>query len=244
MKKLITAITASLILATGAMSNILEQDKQITCKLFVSENYLINKLKSSNTLEEVFSYMKSVEENAEESVQRMKSYVITSGAEGIGMGMQQFKGDLSIDLLKNIGIGTNTKLTWANLALNYNLFIGYLHNNNELDELINFYNAVLIDKINEKNKNKIPKEINDKIATIDYFLDARDLGFPYYFDFTSLGNKKFNELFKHIALQDFREALQLMKTENANAETQKVIDSIVEACKSDQTKTLIDLINY
>ncbi len=244
MKKLITAITASLILATGANSNILDQDKQIACKFFVSENYLINKLKSEDTVKHVLLYIKSVEENAEKSVQTMKSVVLTSSAEGVGLAMQQFKGDLSVDLLKNIGIGTNTKLTWANLSLNYYLFIGYLHNNNELDELTNFYNTVLIDKINEKNKNKIPKEINDKIATIDYFLDSRDLGFPYYFDYTEFGNKKFNELFKHIALQDFSEALQLMKTENANAGTQKVLDSIVEACKSYQTKTLKDLIDY
>ena len=144
MKKLIMSVVAIATLSTTGFASYGNNDsKDATCKMFTKEN-IIDKVIMNDNLKLFHALL--LKEDKSDAENYLNVAKVRGTVKGIANAMKEMEGDLSVDFLKNIGVGTNTKLTWANLALNYNLFIGYLHNNNELDELINFYNTVLINE--------------------------------------------------------------------------------------------------
>ena len=57
-------------------------------------------------------------------------------------------------------------------------------------------------KLNEN----IEKELSDRYNTIFFINSVEELNFQTFFSYTELNNKRFNQLFKYVALKDYKKA--------------------------------------
>ncbi len=228
MKKLIMSVVAIATLSTSGFANSNEShfktDKKETCeKVFKNETILKNI-------------------NAGTGIKLSSNHVaIQAFSEGYADHVKMRLGDLSIDFLKNIGVGTNTKLTWDNIILRYYTFNDYLKSKNSQIELLTFFNSIYNENLMYKD---MSREYSDKINTYIFYKDYASLEFQtfesYVISFSD--DKNFKEFFKLIALDNHDETYNFIKTVNENTGTKKYLKEFQDKCKDNNKKTVADLI--
>lgn len=239
MKKLITAITASLILATGAMSNQLMQDKSKVCKLFSKEN-IVNSVIMNDEFIIFYTDHVSSTISKDSGLDQKEVKIKEQYIKDLSAMLNKVKGDPN-DFLKQKGI--NAKTTWENLISNYYKLIVKTYDSKKPLSMYLYSNAVHNEKFSHKDMG-FPRSYSNRYGAIAFVINTRELTFSNFIKYSDYDNKSYNELLKYLALNDIEKAYKLIDTKIDKEGTVQSIDSVTYACDAPETKTVQDLIIY